>query len=148
MNDPCNCQSEYNQQCRRAGHLMTMREWELCANKCPAERPCHEKASEQVRGEWDRRAAAVAAGQAPFPKMSTRNIEPPGLGDNLHSLLSAIGVTPARVEEWVGKPCGCKERREKLNAIGRWFTSAAAAGRPAALGRLKAITGLGPDASK
>jgi len=34
--------------------------------------------------------------------------------------LSAIGITSERVERWLGKKCGCKERRDKLNALDAW----------------------------
>lgn len=43
-----------------------------------------------------------------------------GLGDLVQRALSSIGVTSERVEEWLGKPCGCKERQEKLNQLGYW----------------------------
>jgi hypothetical protein len=42
------------------------------------------------------------------------------LGDLLESALGTIGVTSARVEAWLGRPCGCDERRERLNALDRW----------------------------
>lgn len=43
-----------------------------------------------------------------------------GLGDAVEGALSAIGITKDRVEKWLGRPCGCKERREKLNRLGEW----------------------------
>ena len=43
-----------------------------------------------------------------------------GLGDAVEKALSAVGVTKERVEAWVGGPCGCEERRDKLNALGAW----------------------------
>lgn len=43
-----------------------------------------------------------------------------GLGDVVAQALSTIGVTEERVSQWIGRPCGCKERREKLNVIGQW----------------------------
>ena len=43
-----------------------------------------------------------------------------GLGDRVTAALSAIGITDRRVTEWLGRPCGCRERREKLNQVGRW----------------------------
>jgi hypothetical protein len=36
------------------------------------------------------------------------------------SVLSKIGITPERVTEWLGRPCGCEERRERLNRLGEW----------------------------
>ncbi len=42
------------------------------------------------------------------------------LGDMVEQALSSVGITSERVERWVGKPCGCKERRERLNALGSW----------------------------
>lgn len=43
----------------------------------------------------------------------------PGLGDIVASGLAAIGITPERVSAVTGKPCGCKQRQETLNALGR-----------------------------
>jgi hypothetical protein len=42
----------------------------------------------------------------------------PGLGDRVASVLSAVGITPKRVEAVTGKPCGCKARQQKLNELG------------------------------
>lgn len=42
------------------------------------------------------------------------------LGDAIHSALALVGVTPERVTRWLGRPCGCEERRQKLNALSRW----------------------------
>jgi hypothetical protein len=33
--------------------------------------------------------------------------------------LSAIGITEERVSAAIGRPCGCSERAEKLNELGR-----------------------------
>lgn len=48
----CRC-SSYDPACTRRGGLMTLRDWELCANKCPPERPCRPDASERYRRHWD-----------------------------------------------------------------------------------------------
>ena len=42
------------------------------------------------------------------------------LGDLVANALSTVGITPERVENWLGKPCGCKERQRKLNQLGSW----------------------------
>ena len=42
----------------------------------------------------------------------------PGLGDLVKSGLSAIGITEERVSKAIGRPCGCGERAEMLNAVG------------------------------
>lgn len=42
------------------------------------------------------------------------------LGDFVESVLSLIGITPDRVRLWIGKDCGCKERKERLNALHAW----------------------------
>jgi len=39
------------------------------------------------------------------------------MGDLLEQALAVIGVTPERVERWLGRPCGCRERKDKLNAL-------------------------------
>lgn len=39
----------------------------------------------------------------------------------MENALSSVGITVARVEQWLGQPCGgCKERKEKLNQLERW----------------------------
>lgn len=43
-----------------------------------------------------------------------------GLGDRISQALSIVGITEERVTAWIGKPCGCSERQEKLNRVGRW----------------------------
>ena len=43
-----------------------------------------------------------------------------GLGDILATALSSAGVTHERVERWLGKGCGCRERQQKLNILGFW----------------------------
>lgn len=43
-----------------------------------------------------------------------------GLGDLVEKALSTVGVTKERVEKWVGGPCGCEERKAKLNALSYW----------------------------
>lgn len=63
---------------------------------------------------------AVEAG-----KQLVSNRTPPpkptkGLGDVIESALSKVGVTPERVERFLGRPCGCKERKQKLNQLSAW----------------------------
>jgi hypothetical protein len=43
----------------------------------------------------------------------------PGLGDMVKSGLSAIGITEERVSAAIGRPCGCSQRAEALNELGR-----------------------------
>jgi hypothetical protein len=42
------------------------------------------------------------------------------LGDRIESALKSVGITSERVERWLGLPCGCLERRERLNAVHSW----------------------------
>ena len=42
------------------------------------------------------------------------------LGDAIEQALEVAGITKERVEYWLGRPCGCGERQEKLNALSRW----------------------------
>lgn len=42
------------------------------------------------------------------------------IGDTVEAALSKIGITDERVQKFLGKPCGCKERKEKWNQIGLW----------------------------
>jgi hypothetical protein len=44
-----------------------------------------------------------------------------GFGDGIHAALEMVGVTEERVRKWLGHACqGCKERRDRLNALGWW----------------------------
>lgn len=51
-----------------------------------------------------------------------------GLGDLLEKALSLTGITKTRVEKFLGRPCGCKERQAKLNALGFWVRRVAVGG--------------------
>ncbi len=42
------------------------------------------------------------------------------LGDLAHKALTSVGVTPERVTAWLGRPCRCRERQAKLNALHAW----------------------------
>ena len=44
----------------------------------------------------------------------------PELGDVVEKALSTGGVTEERVTRWLGRPCGCRRRKEKLNRLSRW----------------------------
>lgn len=48
-------------------------------------------------------------------------IRRPGLGDMVASGLSAVGITKERVSRLVGGDCGCSERQQKLNELGRKY---------------------------
>lgn len=42
------------------------------------------------------------------------------LGNLIESSLKQLGITSERVEAWTGRPCNCKERREKINQLEAW----------------------------
>jgi hypothetical protein len=45
-----------------------------------------------------------------------------GLGDIVAAGLSSVGITPERVSKALGvKDCGCRQRAEALNRLGRKF---------------------------
>lgn len=52
-------------------------------------------------------------------KAGTQKPKAMGLGDMIKSGLTAIGITEERVSQALGRPCGCSERAEALNALGR-----------------------------
>lgn len=43
-----------------------------------------------------------------------------GLGDKVKNALTMVGITEERVSNWLGAPCNCTERVEKLNRLGEW----------------------------
>lgn len=42
------------------------------------------------------------------------------LGDVIERSLQTVGVTDERISTWLGKPCGCDERKEKMNQLSIW----------------------------
>lgn len=42
------------------------------------------------------------------------------LGDLVKSALETVGITEDRVQSFLGKPCSCKKRRDKLNQLDSW----------------------------
>lgn len=42
------------------------------------------------------------------------------LGDRIQRALSLLSITGERVEAWLGRPCHCEERRERLNQLDLW----------------------------
>lgn len=41
-------------------------------------------------------------------------------GDRVERALTLIGITDRRISEWLGRDCGCGERKEKLNQLDLW----------------------------
>lgn len=46
--------------------------------------------------------------------------ESTGLGDLISNALSTVGISEERVSQWLGSPCNCGERKEKLNQLSNW----------------------------
>lgn len=51
-------------------------------------------------------------------------------GTILSKALAAVGITEERVSKFIGEPCGCRRRREKLNRLADWAWTVLR-GRPA-----------------
>ena len=49
--------------------------------------------------------------------------KPKGLGDLIEGALSKVGITHDRVGAWLGRPCGCAERKRRLNRLFSWARS-------------------------
>lgn len=45
---------------------------------------------------------------------------PMQLGNALEGAFKAVGITPERVSRFLGRPCNCAARRDKLNALHAW----------------------------
>ncbi len=59
--EPCRC-PEPNPECMRAGQPMIGQLWEYCSGNCGS---CQPFTSNNMRYQWDVRAAAIAAGMLP-----------------------------------------------------------------------------------
>lgn len=64
------------------------------------------------------------------------------LGDNVEKVLSLLGITHEKVERWVGAPCGCEERKQKLNALDAWARRVLAGRKAKAKSYLYSILGI------
>lgn len=64
------------------------------------------------------------------------------LGDLIESALTSVGITSDKVESWLGKPCGCKERQAKLNQLTYWAKRIVAGKTERAYRYLTGIIGL------
>ena len=42
------------------------------------------------------------------------------LGDAVEKALGVVGINEELVSTWIGRPCGCWERKEKLNQLSVW----------------------------
>lgn len=65
------------------------------------------------------------------------------LGDKVKNALTKIGITKDRVEEWIGGPCGCVERQQRLNELHEWAEQVLAEKASNAKGWLMRMIGLG-----
>lgn len=74
---------------------------------------------------WGGDGKVTSAPSAPVDTVAPTPAHKPMLfGDAVESALSFAGITKERVEAWVGGPCGCKERQERLNKLHLWAKSA------------------------
>lgn len=48
---------------------------------------------------------------------------PVQVGDVIAKGLEKIGVTEQRVSSWLGRHCGCRKRRKRLNQLSDWAWS-------------------------
>ena len=69
--------------------------------------------------QLDESAKCSVCGRVAARADVVRECRPAGLGDMVAAGLSAIGITKERVEAVVGGDCGCRQRQEALNRLGR-----------------------------
>jgi hypothetical protein len=75
---------------------------------------------ETARMLWDMEPSVMGysppTGKFLVPKEAYQS----GFGSVVKRALGLFGFTEQRVSEWIGGPCGCKERAEKWNALIWW----------------------------
>lgn len=69
-------------------------------------------------------------------------LAPRGLGDRIAEALSQVGVTEQGISQWLGYPCGCNERKEKLNQLSLWASYTTRSTGEGARDFLRRITGV------
>ena len=119
LNDACECAlAGY---CTRHGVEKSKREHELCAGINCTQSQCARYWVAWENGRMRGQGGAPPDGQA--VRLSQVVIKPSasaGLGDRVSQALATVGVTQERVSRWLGVPCNCDARKEKLNSLGRW----------------------------
>lgn len=66
----------------------------------------------------------------------------PLLGTRISQALAKVGITEQSVSTWLGSPCGCSEREEKLNQLHLWASHTLHSTGEGAREFLKRITGV------
>lgn len=64
------------------------------------------------------------------------------LGNRVEQALTTLGFSQGNVEAWLGKPCGCEERKQKLNALDSWARRVVAGRTTSAEAYLRGIMGI------
>ena len=113
MSRPCNFkQIDGGWQCQECGHVHSR----------PSHRP-------PVRKCGSMKAQLVARPKRkprPMTRPTTslyKEVSPPPvilLGDHVKNALKKVGISEERVTKWLGRPCGCAKRRQKLNDLDVW----------------------------
>lgn len=65
------------------------------------------------------------------------------IGTKISEALAMIGLTEGSIERWLGRPCGCRERADKLDALGAWASRVLAGRVEKARHWLEQLTGKG-----
>ena len=63
------------------------------------------------------------------------------IGDHLEKALKLVGITPERVESFLGRPCKCRERKRRMNELGQWAARIISGQRDTAKEELDKIVG-------
>lgn len=112
----CTCNpTEFPFWCERHRVYKTKHWVELCQT-----RPRYFQIWEEGRGPGQR-----GKGKNVLTKREQREFgkKPLLLGDMVEKALSSVGITKERVSAWIGRPCKCPERQEKLNRLHLWAKS-------------------------
>lgn len=67
------------------------------------------------------------------------------LGDAVTAALERVGITQERVSAFLRRPCGCAERKARLNALDAWARRVLAGKTAKALDYLEGIIGGSPN---
>lgn len=115
MSIPCNYQRTENNwwKCSVCGHVH-----QKPSSRAPVRRCGPSPTSSPKRPRKRLNDPSMPLRKAPKPSHLTP--KPRELGDLVEKALSSVGITSERVTNWLGRPCGCTKRKEKLNNLSRW----------------------------
>ena len=117
MDIPCNFERiDGGWKCRECGHVHSRPIRRPPVRLCGSPKPQSAIRPKRPRPKIERKARSVT-------RVNSPTIAKPEilLGDHVKNALEKVGISEEKVTKWLGRPCGCAKRRQKLNNLHLWI---------------------------